>query len=49
MGKISHRRPTNLEQDVYMRDSSRMKVDIMRIIKLKLATRYVLYLHKLKH
>ena len=40
----SQRGPTNLKQHVYMGDSSRPKVDIMGIIKLNLATRYVLEL-----
>ena len=43
---ISQRGPTNLEQHVHIRDSSRTKVDVMGIIKLKLATRYVLDLQE---
>ena len=48
-GMISQRGPTNLEQHVYMGDSSRAKVDIMRIIKLKLATGYVLELQEVSY
>lgn len=44
---ISKRRLTNLEQHVYMRDSSRVKVDIVRTIKLKLATNHVLELQEI--
>ena len=43
---INQRGPTNLEHHVHMGDSSREKVDIMRTIKLKLATGYVLKLQK---
>ena len=43
---ISQREPTNLEQNVHMRDSSRTKVNVMGIIKLKLAIRYVLELQQ---
>ena len=46
---ISQRGPTNLEQHVYMGDSSRAKVDIMRIIKLRFATRYVLELQEVSY
>ena len=48
-GMISQRGPTNLEQHVYMRDSSRAKVDIMGTIKLKLAIRYVLELQEVSY
>ena len=48
-GMISQRGPTNHEQHVYMGDSSRAKVDIMRIIKLKLATGYVLELQEVSY
>ena len=48
-GMISQRKPTSLEQHVYMGDSSRAKGDIMGIIKLKLATRYVLELQEVSY
>ena len=48
-GMISQRGPTNLEQHVYMGDNSRVKVDIMGIIKLKLATGYVLELQEVSY
>ena len=46
---ISQKRQTNLEQHVYIKDSSRAKVDIMGIIKLKLATGYVLELQEVSY
>ena len=46
---MSQKGPTNLEQHVYMGDSSRAKVDIMGIIMLKLATRYVLELQEVSY
>ena len=46
---VSQRGPTHLEQHVDMRDSSRAKVDIMGIIKLKLATGYVLELQEVSY
>ena len=46
---ISQRGPTNLVQYVYMGDNSRAKVDIMGIIKLKLATRYILKLQEFSY
>ena len=48
-GMISQRGPTKLEQVVYMGDSSRAKVGIMGIIKLKLATGYVLELQEVSY
>ena len=46
---ISQRGPTNLEHHVYMGDSSRAKVDTLGIIKLKLATGYVLELQEVSY
>ena len=46
---ISQRGPTNLEQHVYMGDSSRAETDIMGITKLKLATRYILELQEVSY
>ena len=46
---ISQKGPTNLEQHVYMGDNSRAKVDIMGIIKLKLATKYILELQEFSY
>ena len=48
-GMISQRGPTNLEQHVYMGDGSRAKLDIMGIIKLKLAIGYVLELQEVSY
>ena len=48
-GMISQRGLTNLEQHVYMGDSSRAKVDIMGIIKLKLAIGYILELQEVSY
>ena len=46
---ISQRGSANLKQHVYMGDRSRAKVDIMGIIKLKLATGYVLELQEVSY
>ena len=48
-GMICQRGLTNLEQHVYMGDNSRAKMDITRIIKLKLATRYVFELQEVSY
>ena len=48
-GMISQRGLTNFEQHVCMGDSSRAKVNIMGIIKLKLATGYVLELQEVSY
>ena len=45
----SQRGLTNLKQHVYMDLSSRVKVDIVRIIKLKLAIGYVLELQEVSY
>ena len=46
---ISQRGLIDLEQHVYMGDNSRAKVDIMGIIKLKLAPGYVLGLQEVSY
>ena len=39
----SRRSPTNLEQYVYMRDGTRVKVDFLGVVKLQLCTRFFFF------
>ena len=49
MGMISQRGSTNLEKHVYMGASSRVKVDIMGILTLRLTSGYVSELQEVSY